>query len=322
LAESIPVKHAREDYARIQDPAGLIPADEPVFLLRGQDVSAPGVLEYWSSENLSNGGDPDLSRRARGHAEAMRDWQASHKAKPADGPVPHDLLPRPRGREPESARYVTAEPLPSGAKAVVRAGDGLLVLGRGEPRRPYRPGRTPFEASESFAARQTVWASADGTLWSTPGAARDRDLDAPRRPGPEQVAQYRASDDGMPEPARPAPGDGWTRDQPPPVPNDRPAVWDLVVEDMRARDAVGRARYGTPLQAFNGRDALADAYAEALDLVVYLRQAIAERDTLADEFDRLAGFLRDGDAGAGAKLDRALSLLPALAGLVRGGSRG
>lgn len=67
-------------------------------------------------------------------------------------------------------------------------------------------------------------------------------------------------------------------DQPPPVPNDRPAVWDLVVADMAERDRVGRARYGTPLQPNNGRDALVDAYQEALDLAVYLRQAIFERD--------------------------------------------
>lgn len=67
-------------------------------------------------------------------------------------------------------------------------------------------------------------------------------------------------------------------DQPPPVPSDGAAVWPLVIGDMRERDRVGRARYGTPLRAFNGRDALVDAYQEALDLAVYLRQAIAERD--------------------------------------------
>lgn len=67
-------------------------------------------------------------------------------------------------------------------------------------------------------------------------------------------------------------------DQPAPVPNDRPAVWDLVMADMQERHRVGMERYGTPLQPFNGRDALVDAYQEALDLVVYLRQAIAERD--------------------------------------------
>lgn len=67
-------------------------------------------------------------------------------------------------------------------------------------------------------------------------------------------------------------------DQPAPTPNGRPAVWDLVITDMQERDQVGRQRYGTPLQPHNGRDPLIDAYQEALDLVVYLRQAIAERD--------------------------------------------
>jgi hypothetical protein len=67
-------------------------------------------------------------------------------------------------------------------------------------------------------------------------------------------------------------------EQPAPVANDKPAVWDLVLIDMAERDAVGRERYGVPLQPFNGRDVLADAYAEALDLAVYLRQAIYERD--------------------------------------------
>ena len=84
-----------------------------------------------------------------------------------------------------------------------------------------------------------------------------------------------------------------TAEQPPPVPSEKPAIWEMVVEDtaerfvgrrdlpailadMRARDALGRQRYGTPLQAGNGRDALADAYQEALDLAVYLRQHLAE----------------------------------------------
>jgi len=66
--------------------------------------------------------------------------------------------------------------------------------------------------------------------------------------------------------------------QPPPVPNEKPAVWELVMADMKARDNFGRAKYGTPLQPHNGRDSLSDAYQEALDLAVYLRTAIFERD--------------------------------------------
>lgn len=49
-----------------------------------------------------------------------------------------------------------------------------------------------------------------------------------------------------------------------------------LVADCKARDALGRERYGTPLQAHNGRDALTDAYQEALDLCVYLWQARLE----------------------------------------------
>lgn len=65
-------------------------------------------------------------------------------------------------------------------------------------------------------------------------------------------------------------------EQPPP----RPAsgdMWKSVIEDMETRRQFGIEQYGTPLQAHNGRDALVDSYQEALDLCVYLRQAIEER---------------------------------------------
>ena len=66
-------------------------------------------------------------------------------------------------------------------------------------------------------------------------------------------------------------------DQPAPTPG-KAAIWPLVIADMQERDHLGRERYGTPLQSHNGRDALVDAYQEALDLAVYLRQAIEERN--------------------------------------------
>jgi len=67
-------------------------------------------------------------------------------------------------------------------------------------------------------------------------------------------------------------------EEPMPTKSELPAVWDLVISDMRSRDQIGEARYATRLQPFNGRDVLVDAYQEALDLAVYLRQAIYERD--------------------------------------------
>lgn len=70
---------------------------------------------------------------------------------------------------------------------------------------------------------------------------------------------------------------GLSKPEPPPKPNDSKPIWFLVIEDMHSRHRAGVKKYGTPLQAHNGRDALTDAYQEALDLVVYLRQAIEER---------------------------------------------
>jgi hypothetical protein len=66
--------------------------------------------------------------------------------------------------------------------------------------------------------------------------------------------------------------------EPAPKKNANPPVWGLVQEDMKRRNEFGEYKYGTPLQAHNGRDALKDAYEEALDLCVYLRQALFERD--------------------------------------------
>ena len=67
-------------------------------------------------------------------------------------------------------------------------------------------------------------------------------------------------------------------EQPPPVPNDRPRVRDLVQADLDERYQEGLRRYGVPLQPHNGRDALRDAYEEILDAAFYIRQAIYERD--------------------------------------------
>ena len=53
----------------------------------------------------------------------------------------------------------------------------------------------------------------------------------------------------------------------------------LVIKDLEARSEVGLQRYGEKLKAFNGRDSLLDAYQEALDLCMYLRQALAERQS-------------------------------------------
>jgi hypothetical protein len=52
----------------------------------------------------------------------------------------------------------------------------------------------------------------------------------------------------------------------------------LVIQDLVVRYKKGIESYGVALKPFNGRDALQDAYEEALDMCLYLRQALEERD--------------------------------------------
>lgn len=80
------MKHARADYDRFQDPAGLIPDDEPVLLLRGQDKAAPHAARAWAYHARKEGASDDMVQRVLDHAEAMDRWQAEMAAKVPDLP--------------------------------------------------------------------------------------------------------------------------------------------------------------------------------------------------------------------------------------------
>ena len=68
-------------------------------------------------------------------------------------------------------------------------------------------------------------------------------------------------------------------DKPEPMPNGKgKIIIDLVIQDLKDRDIMGRKKYGESLTSHNGRNSLMDAYQEALDLCMYLRQAIDERE--------------------------------------------
>jgi hypothetical protein len=55
-------------------------------------------------------------------------------------------------------------------------------------------------------------------------------------------------------------------------------VLPLVIKDLYDKAERGKLKYGTYLQTNNGRNALLDAYQEALDLVMYLRQKLTEME--------------------------------------------
>lgn len=53
-------------------------------------------------------------------------------------------------------------------------------------------------------------------------------------------------------------------------------VAQYMRDDMKARKEFGLKKYGTILQADNGRNPLKDGYAEILDLLVYAKQAMEQ----------------------------------------------
>lgn len=73
------MRHARRDYDRIQDPAGKIPEDEPVFLLRGQDKHAAATVLFYAATLMNDPSvDDDIITKAIEHAQRMREWP-THK---------------------------------------------------------------------------------------------------------------------------------------------------------------------------------------------------------------------------------------------------
>jgi hypothetical protein len=65
-----------------------------------------------------------------------------------------------------------------------------------------------------------------------------------------------------------------------------PDITSLVIDDLELRAKKGVETYGKRLSPFNGRNSLIDAYQEALDLGVYLKQRLIEEDTFLQELNK------------------------------------
>ena len=79
--------HARKDYQeRIQDSAHIIPEDEPVFLIRAQDIVGPDIVDLWADYAEDEGAASNIVEAARTHAKAMRKWQEDRGSKTPDMP--------------------------------------------------------------------------------------------------------------------------------------------------------------------------------------------------------------------------------------------
>ena len=68
--------HSREDYNRFlsQDPSGKIHPEEPVFLIRAQDVVSGDAVRAWAELHERARGSLELARSAREHAAKMDAW--------------------------------------------------------------------------------------------------------------------------------------------------------------------------------------------------------------------------------------------------------
>lgn len=73
------MKHARSDYNN-DDLTLRIPDDEPVFLIRAQDIVSGDAVRAWANLHDLAGGDPELSRLAREHARLMDEWPKKKRA--------------------------------------------------------------------------------------------------------------------------------------------------------------------------------------------------------------------------------------------------
>lgn len=78
------MKHAREDYDRIQDPLNLIGENEPVFLLRAKDKTAPSIVRAWAKEQIKQGSTDECIPVAFEWANKMEEWQKENGCKLSD----------------------------------------------------------------------------------------------------------------------------------------------------------------------------------------------------------------------------------------------
>lgn len=77
--------HAREDYnGRIIDTDNLIPEDEPVFLIRGQDKYAPQIILNYAAIVAND--NPEIAQLCVVHAARIFQWQAENGMKIPDLP--------------------------------------------------------------------------------------------------------------------------------------------------------------------------------------------------------------------------------------------
>lgn len=82
------MRHKREDYnGRIVDLQGIIPEDEPVFLLRGKDPHAAKAVAYYAQLLAEAGADEDMVEASMEQSTLMDLWPHGKDRPFADMPA-------------------------------------------------------------------------------------------------------------------------------------------------------------------------------------------------------------------------------------------
>jgi hypothetical protein len=66
--------HARRDYQDLEALDKKIPKNEPVFILRGQDLAAADTVRFYAQRNAELNGSAELTKSALRHAALMEAW--------------------------------------------------------------------------------------------------------------------------------------------------------------------------------------------------------------------------------------------------------
>ena len=86
-------------------------------------------------------------------------------------------------------------------------------------------------------------------------------------------------------------------EQPLPNKSEGPDITSLVRDDLELRAQKGEETYGQRLRPHIGRNALLDAYQEALDLSVYLKQRMVEEEAFLSRLDSMIAEAKEIGSG-------------------------
>lgn len=145
------MKHSRPDYQdRIVDLKNIIPEDEPVFLLRGQDLATPTAIHAWAQSAVNFGANPDMAQRAHEFADRIKEYQKTI----GGGHIP-DV--------PAVAEHEKTADGSSGEPTGKNAGEGAGTdAGSGQANPPKTADNTPSDIDADKKAAQAA-AQSEGT---------------------------------------------------------------------------------------------------------------------------------------------------------------